>query len=1104
MNCRSPNRIMPERPTQTAIEDQLWPIACATAVLVGVLAVVVLAGSDFDDERLLVNGYTHLAAVAILGAAIIYLGSKIRGTARRTAELAILLSLALHAVGGLSAVYLFNSPLAAPGRGTGTIGAAMENEIDDDSQLPTDYHWGQNDDEQQAAQAFEKPVETAVREQFAAATQIQPRDLLRPVPAAEISRNVKPDVTPLGPAADPLRGEPGKPLIVRRSDAAKGDDLPPPEALAMARQKGPEPAIPDAAAPSPIAMPDAAKESPKVIEPNAVQAVKADKYIWAKVAAKSIDPNNASVPPPRKIARTDEPSSDALPSPNIIARVPSQAPLRISPAGSGPEAADEISQRGSTRVRSDRGGAMPSSLVPDAGPAPQLPAALGGSPGSRLETPSNVAVERSNDSHAPLGPSIASAGTQEFARGSSLLPTRRGALDGRGRAEPSIEGGANSDAGELRSGSPGSNLPYGLAQPVAPARRAVASQTEDGGAGPSAGQSATLPRTQAEMGLPLPASTRIADDSGVPGGGGVATRPGGMTSGLNVGQNVAVQRVAGNGPVLSRARDAAPAGSGIGDTPLSGLTGGNGPMSGLGAVGPRRIEQGVADGDDNGVGSIPRRRADAFDPRATVDPVGPIAGSAAVPKGPVQGAGPRGYSSPTIGPEDALGGTERLYGSGIKIGTRPTTAIEPTEIASSIGLATPQPPGLPGRGRQSDGSLDQVFSGGEGTGGINRGRGQIVVNSLVHEPLDAFRRGPDRGGSNMGDSGDGQLTEPAIENGLTYFSHTQFPDGHWSLHEAPPGVPLDPSSLGDLHADTAATGLALLAYMAAGYTQQDEKYRDTVRRGLQWLIKHQAADGNLSYHGSDPTHFYSQGIATMALCEAYGMTQDRDLREAAQKAIDFIVRSQDPNRGGWRYVARDGADTSVTGWQLMALRSAQMAGLTVPDETLRRVSHWLDLAQVPGRGTYVYNPWNLDTSEERKGRAPNPTMTAQAMIMRMFLGQDKDQVLLRQGADYVLAHLPEPAGAETSFRDCYYWYYATQAMYHMQGDYWKAWDARVIPLVRLGQVERGPLKGSWSGSAPVPDIWNSKAGRHYVTAMRVLTLEFRYWHLPLFRELRRE
>ena len=369
-----------------------------------------------------------------------------------------------------------------------------------------------------------------------------------------------------------------------------------------------------------------------------------------------------------------------------------------------------------------------------------------------------------------------------------------------------------------------------------------------------------------------------------------------------------------------------------------------------------------------------------------------------------------------------------------------------------------------------------------GGNGIGRGSSQVGVSGNVHEPLEPFRRGVLHGGLAVGDSSGGQFSEPAIENGLEYFSHTQFNDGHWSLHAVPEGLAVDAASMGSLHADTAATGLALLAYLGAGYTHQDEKYRDIVRRGAEWLAKHQQADGNLSYHAdpaydaqNDPTNYYSHGIATMALCEAYGMTQDRELREPAQKAIDFIVKSQDPQHGGWRYKAQKGSDTSVTGWQLMALRSAQMAGLDVPEETLHKVSHWLDLAQVPDRGTYVYNPWNTD-SENPLGRAPNPTMTAQAMIMRLYLGRERQHASLAQGADYLLEHLPDVGTQETSKRDCYYWYYATQAMYHMQGDYWKTWDARVTPLLRAGQIDRGPLKGSWSPREPVPDLWMPMAG----------------------------
>ena len=157
--------------------------------------------------------------------------------------------------------------------------------------------------------------------------------------------------------------------------------------------------------------------------------------------------------------------------------------------------------------------------------------------------------------------------------------------------------------------------------------------------------------------------------------------------------------------------------------------------------------------------------------------------------------------------------------------------------------------------------------------------------------MEAFRRGPMHGSPGIGQSAGGQLTEPAIENGLEYFSRTQFNDGHWSLHSLPEGIAADQATLGSLHADTAATGLALLTYLGAGYTHEDEKYRDMVRRGLEWLVKHQGADGDLAYHGSDPaynpkddpTRHYSQGIAAIALCEAYGMTQDRELREAAKR-----------------------------------------------------------------------------------------------------------------------------------------------------------------------------------------------------------------------------
>ena len=129
----------------------------------------------------------------------------------------------------------------------------------------------------------------------------------------------------------------------------------------------------------------------------------------------------------------------------------------------------------------------------------------------------------------------------------------------------------------------------------------------------------------------------------------------------------------------------------------------------------------------------------------------------------------------------------------------------------------------------------------------------------------------------------------------------------------------------------------MLAFLGAGYDHYDDQYLNVVRGGLEFLVRNQKPNGDL-YLATDAESnksawFYSHGIASIALCEAYGMTGDENLKVAAQKAIDFIVASQHPTRGGWRYAPQFDADTSVSGWQLMALKSGELAGLTIPPGT---------------------------------------------------------------------------------------------------------------------------------------------------------------------------
>src|SRR5205807_6031753 len=94
--------------------------------------------------------------------------------------------------------------------------------------------------------------------------------------------------------------------------------------------------------------------------------------------------------------------------------------------------------------------------------------------------------------------------------------------------------------------------------------------------------------------------------------------------------------------------------------------------------------------------------------------------------------------------------------------------------------------------------------------------------------------------------------------------------------------------------------------------------------------------------GGGQWEMYADGLASIDVCEAYGLTSDPVLKGPAQQALHFIARAQSA-AGGWSYNAPcTGHDTSVGGWQLMALKSGQMAGLEVPPRTLAAAKRWLD------------------------------------------------------------------------------------------------------------------------------------------------------------------
>jgi hypothetical protein len=203
--------------------------------------------------------------------------------------------------------------------------------------------------------------------------------------------------------------------------------------------------------------------------------------------------------------------------------------------------------------------------------------------------------------------------------------------------------------------------------------------------------------------------------------------------------------------------------------------------------------------------------------------------------------------------------------------------------------------------------------------------------------------------------------------------------------------------------------------------------------------------------------------------------------EPAEKALLFIVAAQNRSTGGWRYNPGEGGDTSVVGWQVMALKSGEMAGLDVPPATWELTRKWL--ASVEGNG-------QVGGQLGYTNRSPSPAMTAEGLLCLQFLRERPDSPRLAAGADYLAANLPRPDQRHTS----YYWYYATQVMYHFQGEHWQAWNETLRKLLIDTQAQSGHLAGTWEPR----DQWEKRGGRIYTTALRLLMLEVYFRHLPLY------
>jgi hypothetical protein len=330
-------------------------------------------------------------------------------------------------------------------------------------------------------------------------------------------------------------------------------------------------------------------------------------------------------------------------------------------------------------------------------------------------------------------------------------------------------------------------------------------------------------------------------------------------------------------------------------------------------------------------------------------------------------------------------------------------------------------------------------------------------------------------------------SERAVDAALHWLSQHQRSDGSWSFdleldpcggrcrHGRPPGSDTPTPA-------TAATGLALLAFLGAGHTHhQDGPYRETVRRGI-YFLRDKAADAEAGYDWQQGS-MYGHGIALLALSEALSMSsdgsrRDSDLVELVSRGAIFTCVAQHDS-GSWGYVPGSPGDMTVTGWQVLSLIAAKRGGAQLHTRTLADARSFVLSTRTDHDYWFGY-----------KGPPGEPTTTAIGLTLMLYLGDSPVYTPL-------YAALTDMADRGPTKTNLYHDYYATLALHHSRHRDWDRWNTELREHLIATQQTEGHEAGSWHFA----DRWGDRGGRLYTTAMAAMTLEIYYRYQPLYASI---
>jgi len=312
--------------------------------------------------------------------------------------------------------------------------------------------------------------------------------------------------------------------------------------------------------------------------------------------------------------------------------------------------------------------------------------------------------------------------------------------------------------------------------------------------------------------------------------------------------------------------------------------------------------------------------------------------------------------------------------------------------------------------------------------------------------------------------------DTAVDRGLDYLASVQKSDGAFP---------------GKYGRTVGVVGLCGMAFLAKGYMPGHADHGRTLNRCIDYCLGFQ--DAKNGYMGRQGGKMYSHNIGTLFLLEVSGMVdmeRQRKLDAALSKAVKLIVTAQRADKGsrrhdgGWRYHPNSkDSDLSCSGWAVMALRSARLNGVHVPDKTIEDAVAYLLRNHDPQRGTFGY----------QDARNYHITLTGAGLLCLELTGRRDEESAVKAGEHLLRVYDQLPRQSQF----VYGLYYTSQATFQLGGKYWE----RFGPWMYDYWLPKQQENGSWRGGA---GNWEPREVAYY-TAMSVLAFTVPYRQLPIYQ-----